>query len=130
LGGIGQAATFDNQINSPSTSNFNLPTGTDSSTAFLSGAKISTDSTNSIIFDTAAQTVADGLGVATIVANSTGNAGLYAAPTFFSNNVNGTTRTRLHLSFYNEDLTAFAINTTNIASSKRIDTHLLITLKA
>lgn len=88
------AGNFFSKINAASQTLTNTPTGTDSSTAFAAGGKISSASTSIFIFDTAAQIAADQLMSAQIIANNTGTS--YAVwARFESQNVNGVTQIRL-----------------------------------
>lgn len=76
------------------------PTGTDSSTAFASGGKISSVETARFILDTPALTAGQVTLEANIYFNNTGT-NLTVYPSLNSNNVNGITRTRLCLELYN-----------------------------
>jgi hypothetical protein len=103
----------------------NTPTGTDSSTAFANGGKISTTTTNAFIVDTAAQLAVSGAFIATIIYNDTGTA-LIVRPKLASVNVNGTTRIRLQFEFYNAGTgAAVALNTTNIPAGKTIQVQFM-----
>lgn len=97
------------------------PTGTDATTAFADGAKISTNTTNAIVFNTSnPQTVTNEQFQASVVQNSTTTA-LTVAPVLQSFNVNGVTQTRLLFNFYDAATgAAFAINTTNIGSGTKL----------
>tara|TARA_Y100000310_G_scaffold105378_1_gene103842 strand:- start:20101 stop:20715 length:615 start_codon:yes stop_codon:yes gene_type:complete len=113
---------YASMINGATATYNNTPTGTDSSTAFVAGLKISTTNTHNLILDTA-----DFSGVdtdfnltATISDQSTGT---HLAPSIqiVSHNVNGTTRVRAVVAFYQlPDRTLFVLNTTNIASGKQL----------
>jgi hypothetical protein len=97
----GGASNFAGKVTGASAANSNTPTGADASTAFVAGAKISSASTNRLILDTAAQTSADAmLFPPTISINSSGTV-LTVKALFASVDVNGTTRNRLCLDFYN-----------------------------
>jgi hypothetical protein len=119
-------AAYDDAINSPSITATATPTGTDASTAFATGAKISTDLSSTILLDTADITVSGQLiFMASIMRNSCGTA-LNVWPYFYSNSVNGSTRTRMGLLFTNATTAAeYALNTSNIASGKRIAVEVL-----
>jgi hypothetical protein len=119
-------AAYDDAINSPSITATATPTGTDASTAFATGAKISTDLSSTILLDTADITVSGQLILmAGIIRNSCGT-NLNVWPYYFSNNVNGSTRTRMGLLFTNATTAAeYALNTSNIASGKRIAVEVL-----
>lgn len=93
-------ATFDTQINGASTVLTATPTGSDSSTAFAAGAKLSGSSASVVILDTPAQTLADQGVLAPILFNSS-TVALTCWPQFVSYNVNGVTRSRLILQFFN-----------------------------
>lgn len=125
LGAAGTAATYVDKITGASNSYGNTPTGADASTAFVNGVKIGSADTNTIYFDTAAQTQANFAGIATILFNSTGTR-LTAWIFSHSININGTTRRRLAISFWDAATgAAFALNTTNIAASKSIQVTFL-----
>ena len=101
------------------------PTGTDNTTAFAGGAKIGSASTNTLYFNTAAQTAANFQGVASVVLNTTGTAVTVVVGTS-SININGVTRNRVCMQFYNASTgAAFALNTTNIPSGKTLQMQLL-----
>lgn len=97
------------------------PTGTDASTAFAAGAKVSTTTTNAVVFNTTnPQTVTNEQFHAVVVQNSTTTA-LTVAPVLQSFSVNGVTQTRLLFNFYNATTgAAFAINTTNVGSGTKV----------
>jgi hypothetical protein len=82
-------------INAASTTLTNTPTGADGSTAFATGLKIGSASTNGIYFDTVAQVQADFATLqCDIVANNTG-AQYTLVPQVVSIDINGTTRVRM-----------------------------------
>jgi len=116
---------FTTQITAASFTAQNTPTGTDSSTAFVTGVKISSANTNHAVLDTAAQVVSDFLGIAA----SGDDAALLTTPTLSvtvaSRNVNGTTRNRPEIQAYGTAGAAWAINTTNIPSGKYINANYL-----
>lgn len=95
----------------------NTPTGTDASTAFAAGAKVSTTDTNGVILNTAAQWNGDIDFEARIVQNTTTTA-LNVSVSFESFSVNGVAQYRPVLKFYNAATgAAFTLNTTNIGAS-------------
>ena len=97
----------------------NTPTGTDSSTAFAAGAKISSANTSILIFNTESQISSYFYGQATINLNSSGTA-LNAFVTSSSFNVNGTTKTYMIIQFTNA-ATGANFDLTTLASTKVID---------
>jgi hypothetical protein len=114
-------ATFSNKIVGASATLQTIPTGTDATTAFAFGGKISTTVTNDYIFNTASQNAVNGLLMASISFNSTGNA-VSVSPLVDTINVNGVSQPRLILAFYNATTGAsFPLNTTNIPAGKIID---------
>lgn len=95
----------------------NTPTGTDATTAFAAGAKISTTDTNGVVFNTAAQWAQDVDLEARIVNNST-TINLTVSVSFESFSVNGVTLTRPLFRFWNATSgAAFLLNTTNVGAS-------------
>lgn len=94
----GAAGNFSTKINGASATFQNTPTGADGSTAFTTGVKISSATAANLFFDTADQTVADALGVATIALNDTGTA-INVIVGRVSIDINGVTRTRLRFRF-------------------------------
>lgn len=108
---------FNNMVG---TSQVTTPTGTDASTAFASGLKISSAGTHQIILDSInAQTAASMYFCATIATNQV-NTTVFVRPTIESVDVNGTTLARITLSVTDITGTAFALNTTNIPSGKAL----------
>lgn len=98
---VTQNSAFANKITGATSVLSNTPTGTDSTTAFVAGAKISSANTSLVIFNTASQTNTDNWsGFAQIGANSSGTA-LNVYVTTQSFNVNGVTRTYLTAQFTN-----------------------------
>lgn len=98
--GNASLGNFSDRINGASATLTTTPTGTDSSTAFAAGAKISSVNANTIILDTAAQTAASFIGGAYLEFASPGGASVFQARGVFnSRNVNGTTRVRLEIQF-------------------------------
>lgn len=117
----GVLPTYSNKVVNASVTLANSPTGTDATTAFASGGKISTTITNGFILDTASQSASDSLINSTIIFNSSGTA-LTCSVIFQNINVNGVTRTRPLFTFYNATTGATVpINTTNLPAGKTID---------
>lgn len=110
------SATFVNKINGASVTGALTPTGTDASTAFVSGAKISSAYTNLIILDTANQAYLSwASGNIGTVYNTFGTA-LIAALETYNLNVNGVTANRLCIAFYNA-ATGAPYNLTSISGT-------------
>jgi hypothetical protein len=113
----GAAASATRIIGNTSGGFTNTPTGTDASTPFAAGAKISTTDTNGVIFNTAAQWNGDVDFEARIVVNSTTTA-LSVSVSFESFSVNGVTLLRPLFRFWNAATgAAFVLNTTNVGTS-------------
>jgi hypothetical protein len=116
------APDFDNKINAANHVETSTPTGADASTAFAGGGKVGSVNQNRFILDTpAAQATTEGMVSAVISLNKTGT-DLTVQATRISRDVNGVTMSRIELDF--EDTAtgaAFNLNTTNIASGKRLD---------
>lgn len=124
--GVTELGNWGEKFLNATTTSTTTPTGTDSSTAFAGGAKLRSGDVNTIIFDMAAQTTANALlSSATVFQNNTGTAGLLAGASTQSRDVNGTTRQRWEVGMTDEDEAVFLLNTTNMASGKRI--RMLIT---
>ena len=124
FGSCGSIATDGNWIDRITGATSTLtasPTGTDSSTAFAAGGKISSVNTFEFICDTSAELVtADSIMIPSPYYNTTGT-DLSALVYYRSSDVNGTTRNRLALQL--TDLpngNLFTMNTTNIPSGKEI----------
>lgn len=116
----GVNATFADKISGATSGDTTTPTGADASTAMSGGGKISSADTSIFILDTAAQTVADRIGHATIGINTAGTA-LSCDVAFTSRDVNGTTRIRLELSFLNAATgAAFGLTTANISAGNSV----------
>ena len=116
-GGAGTAAIAD-RISGESSGGFTVtPTGTDATTAFAAGAKISTTLTNAVVFNTGVQDAGNVQMCASVVYNTTGTP-LIVRPRFASFDVNGVTQYRLVFEFYNAGTgAAFALTTANIGAS-------------
>lgn len=124
--GVTELGNWGEKFLNATTTNTTTPTGTNSSTAFANGAKLSSANASHIIFDMAAQTSANALISSIIVFNNnTGTAGLLGGWAMESVNVNGTTSRRLQILMYDSSQAAFNVNTTNVASGKTI--RILIT---
>lgn len=96
----GNAATnWAGAITGASSTYTATPTGADGSTAMVAGAKIGSASTNTLWLDVPSQRVADSQFMTSVVFNSSGTA-MTCTPALLSLNINGTTRTRLALQFY------------------------------
>jgi hypothetical protein len=118
--GVAALGNFSSRINNASASATNTPTGTDASTPFAAGAKIGSGNTSNLWFDTNDQIlVSNALLMTSIAYNDTGVTALTVRPQLVSVNINGVTRIRLTLQFFN-GATPFALNTTNITSGKTI----------
>jgi hypothetical protein len=116
------ASNFIDRIVGASTAFATTPTGTDATTAFETGCKISTTSAYSIVFDTAAQVTANGLATVALQNNGTGTA-LVVAVDYESYDVDGVTLNRPAFYYTNADTAAaFNINSTNIPSGKTLVT--------
>lgn len=123
FGRVGTAFTSNSlmsAINSAATSATSTPTGTDGSTAFAGGGKVSSDVTNRFVLDTASQTTGE-QDFTAIVAAQTAGTGLNVRATIESMDINGVTRNRLCFEFVDNVGNAFAINTTNLADGEVID---------
>lgn len=115
---ISSPAGLIDRFNGFTTTAVNTPTGTDSTTAFANGAKISSGNASYVILDTI-NDQDDGLHWwrAEVIAYTTS---VRPSITFGSPsaNVNGVTKSRPYLIFYNG--TAFNLNTTNIGNGQYI----------
>ncbi|GEM_PF-2190752 len=109
-------------VNGASSTPSTLPTGTNSSTPFTAGA-IRYDTLNHvIILDTNYTGFTDDLSVMTSVYSVSTGTNIVVAPGILSSDVNGVTRNRLTLSFYQTpDRTLFDINTTNIEPDENVN---------
>ena len=117
----GQAliGNYSSRINNATASATPTPTGADSSTAMVGGAKIGSAGTNDFWFDTAAQTVVMADVMTSIVYNDTGTV-VTCRPQIASININGVTQNRLMFQFYNGG-SPFALNSTNIPTGKSVE---------
>jgi len=116
------ASSYVSGISGASPTLANTPSGTDSSTDFVNGAKISSALNQRLILKSAnlASMNSSVAIICSIHYNDTGTA-LAIGPEADSINVNGTTRTWFTLHYNNATTgAAFALNTTNIASGKTI----------
>jgi hypothetical protein len=112
------ASNFIDRISGASTGYTNTETGADADNDFSAGMKVSTNQTYALVFNTAAQTTANGLAIAVIQKNDTGTA-LSVGVDHESHDINGTTRNRMLWYYTNATSGAvFALNTTNIEVGK------------
>jgi len=117
--GANLQSLFANKITGATPTYSNTPTGTDATTAFVAGAKISSANKSFIIYNTASQTNSTRFKyTCQVVANSSGTS-LNAAMFFYNTNVNGTTRYYIAVQFTNA-LTGAAFDLTTLASSASI----------
>lgn len=116
-------AKINGAVDTPATT---TPTGTDSSTAMAGGCKISSAVTNGIVFDIPDQVdVTGGFLLASILKQTVDAAGLTVAARLSSRNINGVTRVRMDLLFYDHAGANFVLNTTNIPSAALIEVDVL-----
>ena len=112
----GALGNFSDKITGAASGANTTPT-VDGSTDFTAGVGVNG---SAVVLNTAAQTSADAIGDANIKYNSTGT-DLTCSIYTTSRDVNGTTRIRPEVKFYNATTGAvFNLNTTNIATSKQI----------
>jgi hypothetical protein len=98
--GAGLASSYVNKITGAITTATATPSGTDATTAFAAGAKISSANKSVVIFNTASQTnQANFIGSSPIIYNSSGTSLLAVVNINASYNVNGTTAQYLTLQF-------------------------------
>jgi len=120
----GALGNFQSKITGASTTATATPS-VDGSTDFATGVGVNGPG---IVLNTAAQTVADMIGVASVDYNGSG-AAFQASVGMVSRDVNGTTRVRPEIHLHGSPGgAAWNINTTNLASSKYIVIHLLAAL--
>lgn len=101
LRNVSSDSSFANKISGATSTLSNTPSGTDASTAFVAGAKISSANKSIVIFNTASQTnTVNWSGFATVTYNNSTTA-LNVFVTTSSFNVNGVTRTYLIAQFTN-----------------------------
>jgi hypothetical protein len=112
-------SSFANKIIGATTTNSNTPTGTDATTAFVAGAKISSANKSFVIFNTESQTNSSRFKYnCQIIGNDTGTP--LTAYLFLNNtNVNGSTKYYLTVQFTNST-TGSAFDLTTIAASASI----------
>lgn len=115
--GNGNVAKFASLINSASPSLTTTPNGADNVTAMAAGGKIGGTSPSIFWLDVPNQKEGYADLSAPIVLNSSGTA-LTCVAYLASININGVTRVRVALQFYDTTLTAFALTTANIAAGK------------
>lgn len=115
----GVASLYSSTVSGASVTLTATPTGTDGSTAFATGLKIGSSSTNALIFNTPnSQNDQHFAGQATVVFNSSGT-DLTCSPAQGSIDVNGTTNNWLLMYFYNAT-TGANYNLTTLPSGKSI----------
>lgn len=121
MGSIGTDSTiYAGRVNGATNSYTNTATGTDGSTAFTAGVKISSANTNRLVFDTLGQSFSTAIITARVAYQTAGTA-LTALALLNSRDVNGTTRTRLELGIVNATTGAnFALTTSNITSGNAV----------
>lgn len=118
------AATFAALITSASATLGNTPTGADSSTAFATGGKLGSP-TAGFIFNTAAQTAVNIAFVSFLDYNDSGTA-LTCLPFVASRDVNGTTRVRPEIRFFDAASGAtFGVTTGTLTSGKQLNITIL-----
>ena len=116
----GVNSNFADKITGATSGSTTTPTGADGSTAFAGGGTISSAATNTFILDTADQVVADQIASAVVQVNDSGTA-IVVDVNFTSRDVNGTTRIRPEISFYDAASAAgFALTPANIGSNGTI----------
>lgn len=116
------ASNFIDRIVGASTVFATTPTGTDATTAFETGCKVSTTSAYSIVFNTAAQVTANGLATVALQNNGTGTP-LVVGVDYSSYDVDGETLNRISFYYTHADsAAAFNINSTNIPTGKTMVT--------
>lgn len=116
---VTQDSSFVNKISGATSTLNNTPTGTDSTTAFVAGAKISSTNTAFLVFNTASQTNTNWSGFANLIFNSSGTA-LNVYLTTQSLNVNGVTRTYL-IAYFTNASSGADYNLTTLPSGKVLD---------
>ena len=121
----GGSADFANKINGANDSYTNTVMGADETTAMENGGKISSENVREFILDTDEQIREESLKIANVVQNITGTA-LLVRPILRNLNVNGETKRRLHLAFFDAASgNAFNLNTTNIGAGEHVGIQFL-----
>ena len=114
------ATSWASSVSGASNALSNTPVGADGSTAMAAGAKIGSAATNTLWLDVPNQRQAEAQFHAAVVFNSGGTA-LTCTPAFAAININGVTRTRLALQFYDAlSGAAFALSAGSLPSGKTI----------
>lgn len=123
------ASNFVNKIVDASSSFYATPTGTDSTTAFYKGGKISSANPHRFIFDVSTTQTYGTTSLIAIASPTSGMpATLKAYGSLHSDNVNGVTLIRPVIDMYyhnGTDWDLFQINTTNIPSLKTLSIQVL-----
>jgi hypothetical protein len=114
----GGVTNYAGRINGASVVPTATPTGTDSTTAFAAGGKISNTYPSMFLFDTAAQSTDDQLITGSVAFNNCGTA-LTAWVCSVSVNVNGVTRQRIAVQL-SDAATGAAFNLTTLPTGKTI----------
>lgn len=110
---------FDAAVSGASTTKINTPSGTNASTAFANGVKIDSANLDTLILDTADLADLDSVAVVTPLMETDQGQDLVVRPQLLSVDVNGVTRTRLHVNFRNAGTNAGRdFNTTNYATNQ------------
>lgn len=121
----GNLSNFASRINGASATLVTTPTGSDAVTAMLSGGKIGSASPSVFHFDTANQKDADGLFMGGDVWTSAGVA-LVSIASMQSVNINGVSRLRLALQFFNAATgAAYDLTTANIGVGTTVQCNFL-----
>jgi hypothetical protein len=128
FGGSGTAATAEliNRFNGFTNSLTNTPTGTDASTAFAGGGKISSANNNAFVFDQIAAEVGTQMAVTANLSFCNTGDNILSVPGVTNTNVNGVAKLRFTLFFYTRQTgLIYTLNTTNIASGETIAVQIL-----
>jgi hypothetical protein len=91
-GQTGVAPTWASSVSGDSTSYTNTPTGTDATTAFAAGAKISSTDNYLLVINSGAEVPSDAILFATITLNTTTTATYQVRPTVINLDINGVTQ--------------------------------------
>lgn len=116
-----ESSMFANLINGATYAFVNTPTGTDASTPFAAGAKVSSAFTHLVLFDTPEQRPNEMAMIASVKQTNNGTIAVNADAIRHPSDVNGVARTRLTLAFYNAETGAgVPINTTTLTPGEFI----------
>ena len=116
-----ESSIFAGLINGATHTFVDTPTGTDATTAFAAGVKVSSIHTHLVLFDTPAQQANEMAMIASVKQTNNGSIALTADAIRHPSDVNGVARTRLTLAFYDSAAgTGVPINTTTLASGRFI----------